>query len=264
MYLMDVQLKAEIKQSIEASIRKFFRRKKVKVTHVLDLIFPVERRIRSLIGGLETSMGTTVWEPVAKVLAKANGFTVEDRKLLMPEPFPKVLSDAIDKLRRLRENKSKWISMDDCVEELRNAAQSVDRDSLSYVNPPSGKGVDVYLSKDGKEYAFDIKTVQPNQGSGLGFNLQLLEWYSYKLCQEPSANFEARIAFPFNPYQDDWWNHQGQRAYPLEKGKDAWVEDEFWDFCSGHPNTWAEILQIFEQLGKEDFGSQFNDIFYPE
>src|ERR687885_964520 len=98
MYLMDVQLKAEIKQSIEASIRKFFRRKKVKVTHVLDLIFPVERRIRSLIGGLETSMGTTVWEPVAKVLAKANGFTVEDRKLLMPEPFPKVLSDAIDKL----------------------------------------------------------------------------------------------------------------------------------------------------------------------
>jgi len=89
MYLMNVQLKAEIKQSIEASIRKFFRRKKVKVTHVLDLIFPVERRIRSLIGGLETSMGTTVWEPVAKVLAKANGFTVEDRKLLIQSLFQK-------------------------------------------------------------------------------------------------------------------------------------------------------------------------------
>jgi hypothetical protein len=260
---MDAQLKAELKQSIEASIRRFFQRRKVKVTHVLDRIFPVERRIRSLIGGLETSMGTTVWEPVAKVLAKANDFTIEDRKLLMPEPFPQVLSEAIDKLRRLRESKSTWISMGECVEQMRNAAQRIDRSNLSYIAPPAGKGVDVYLSKDGIEYAFDIKTVQPNQGDGLKFNLQLLEWYAYRLCQDPSANFEARIAFPFNPYPDDWWNHQGKRAYPLEKRKDAWVQDEFWDFCSGHSNTWVDILHVFEQLGQENFGNQFNDIFYP-
>lgn len=259
---MDVQLKAEIKQSIERSIRNFFQGRQVKVTHVLDLIFPVERRIRSLIGGLETSLGTTVWEPVAKVIAKANGFTVETKQLLMPNPFPEALRKEMYELKELREVRATWIPMEDCVRRLRAAALESDRTNLTYVPPPPGKGVDVYLCRDGKEYAFDIKTVQPNQGSGLGFNLQMLEWYAYRLCRDASANFEARIAFPFNPYQDDWWNHQGQRAYPLEKGKDAWVEDEFWDFCSGHSNTWAEILQIFEQLGKEDFGRQFNDIFY--
>ena len=74
------KIKKEIKLAIKDSLQNFFRGKEVKVVHPLDLIFPKERRIRSLIGGLETSLGTRVWEPIAKTLAKNNGYTVLDEK----------------------------------------------------------------------------------------------------------------------------------------------------------------------------------------
>ncbi|NER36594.1 MAG: TdeIII family type II restriction endonuclease [Oscillatoria sp. SIO1A7] len=257
---MDEQLKADIKQSIESSIRKFFQGKQVKASHVLDLLLPNERRIRSLIGGLETSLGITVWQPVAQVIAKANGFTVEAKKLMMPKPLPQVLAQEFDTL--IRENKEGWPPMEDCVARLREAARGSDRDNLNLVAPPASKAVDLYLSKEGKEYAFDLKSVQINKRSGLDFKIQLLEWYAYKLCEDPSAQFEARIVFPLNPYKVDWWKRQGDKAYPLERAKDAWVQDEFWDFCAGQGNTWAEILEVFEELGKEGFGENFRDIFY--
>jgi hypothetical protein len=66
--------------TIQESITNFFQGKVVKVEHVLDLIFPRERRIRSLIGGLETSLGTRLWEPLAKTFAEQGGFSVLDEK----------------------------------------------------------------------------------------------------------------------------------------------------------------------------------------
>ena len=68
----------DIKKVLKKSISNFFLNKKVKVIHPLDFIFPSERRIRSLIGGLETSMGTTLWEPILKLFAKNNGYEIKD------------------------------------------------------------------------------------------------------------------------------------------------------------------------------------------
>ncbi|MBD2279838.1 hypothetical protein [Aphanizomenon flos-aquae] len=40
---------------------------------------------------LETSLGTTCWEPIAKTLAELNGFEIVTEKILRPQPFPKEL-----------------------------------------------------------------------------------------------------------------------------------------------------------------------------
>ena len=69
-----------VHDTIKNSISDFFEGKDVKVEHVLDLIFPRERRIRSLIGGLETSLGTRLWEPLAKAFANEGGFEVLSEK----------------------------------------------------------------------------------------------------------------------------------------------------------------------------------------
>jgi hypothetical protein len=69
-----------ISETIKSSISKFFHEKDVKVYHVLDLIFPTERRIRSMIGGLETSLGTKLWEPLAIAFALNNGFNLLEHK----------------------------------------------------------------------------------------------------------------------------------------------------------------------------------------
>ncbi|HFG1940128.1 TPA: TdeIII family type II restriction endonuclease, partial [Vibrio cholerae] len=78
--LNNQEIKDLISKTVSENIHDFFKGKEVKTSHVLDHIFPKERKIRSLIGGLETSMGTRVWEPLAKAFAKSNGFEVLNEK----------------------------------------------------------------------------------------------------------------------------------------------------------------------------------------
>jgi hypothetical protein len=109
-----------------------------------------------------------------------------------------------------------------------------------------------------------LETNQPNRRAGEDLNSQLLNWYAYRYCQDPDARFEARIAFPFNPFEQNWWIKQGDRIAPITPGE-AWVEDEFWDFCSGEDGTWQQILDIFIELGQEEnFSREFQDIFYSQ
>jgi hypothetical protein len=39
--------------------------------------------------------------------------------------------------------------------------------------------------------------------------------------------------------------------YPLEENHDIWVENEFWDFCSGKINTWSLIKEAFIDLQED-------------
>ena len=264
---MDEEIKFKIKENLKKSIRKFFKNKKIKNYQILDEIFPNERRIRSLIGGLETSLGTTCWEPIAKTLAELNGFKIITKKILRPEPFPHQLQNEFNKLVSERENKpsNQIISTEECVKRLRNAATKINpQDIIQYTSPPSGTGVDIHFYKAGIEYVFDIKTTQPNQGNFKGFNRQLLEWYTYRFAENPDANLEARIAIPFNPFTKSWYEHQKSKLIncSLDVNKDIWVENEFWDFCSGTENTFEQLQTLFVELGQENFAAEFHDIFY--
>jgi hypothetical protein len=264
---MDEHIKEIIKENLKKSIRNFFKGKKIENYQVLDDIFPNERRIRSLIGGLETSLGTTFWEPIAKTLAKLNGFEIVTTKILRPDPFPQILQNELDKLVDERENKPNQmrVTTEECIQRLKNAASKINsQEIIRFTSPPTGTGVDIHFAKDGIEYIFDIKTTQPNQGDFKGFNREILEWYSYKFAQDPNANLEARIAIPFNPFQKSWYTTQKSKlsSSPLDISKDIWVEDEFWNFCSGEESTFEQLKSLFFELGQENFAAEFHDIFY--
>lgn len=268
---MDEDIKHRIKENLKNSVRIFFknrRNKKVKNYQVLDDIFPNERRIRSLIGGLETSLGTTFWEPIAKTLAEVNGFEIITEKILRPHPFPLELHNELNKLISERENKPhiNVISTEECIKRLKMAALKInDEEIISYKPPASGTGIDIHLLKNGIQYIFDVKTTQPNQSDFKGFNRQILEWYAYMFAKNPNANLEARIAIPFNPFLPKTWYAQQKSMLfnsPLDVTKDIWVENEFWDFCSGMNNTFEQLKSLFIELGQEKFSEEFHDIFY--
>jgi hypothetical protein len=61
-------------------IEKYFSQDRNFDFKILDIWFPVEARIRSYIGGLETSLGQGLWENLAVLLASENGFEVLDKK----------------------------------------------------------------------------------------------------------------------------------------------------------------------------------------
>lgn len=257
---MDVKIRGQIKENLKISLRHYVSHFSCKNTQPLDLLIPRERKIRSVVGGLETSMGTTVWEPIAKTIAEINGFKVVKEKILLPQPFPRILSSELSSLISMRENRHTWVSATDCVSRLREICKKVDQSTLTFVRPPAGTGVDVRLEKKGRKYAFDIKTVQPNVGSIKSFNKQILEWYAYRLCADPSADIYCKIAYPYNPYQNDFWGHAPHNGGILEPGVDALVEDEFWDFISGQTNTYDEIAGIFKELNGEGFGKELSGI----
>jgi len=259
---MNNELRESIKETITTSIRKFFEGKKVKTKNMLDMIFPVERRIRSLIGGLETSFGTTVWEPLAKEVSKFYGFEVCERIIPEPTPMPEDLAKLITDLRNLRDHKETWIPMKECKSKLAVECIKYSGFDFEYNNPPPGKGVDVYALRDGIEWVFDIKTVQSNVRSGLSYNQQLLEWYAWRYLMDPRTNINAFIAFPYNPYSGDYWEKEHNKAYPLEPAVDALVADEFWGLLSDGHVTMDDIWGVFRELGESNFGDEFKDIFY--
>jgi hypothetical protein len=265
------ELKQEIKETLKTAIRSFFKKKQKssqrkksisKTSNILDILFPKERRIRLLIGGLETSMGT-VWEAIAVKLAQQNGFSIMSNKILMPSPFPEELAKTLDKLLYTRINRKTLIFTEDCITQLKEAAQKIDSDIITFVKPPSGHGVDLYLKKNNTEYLFDLKSPQPNKGDFPRYTRQLLEWYAYKFAQNPSLQLEARIAFIFNPFEKSWYEEQKSKISTcLDINRDIYVENEFWDFCSGQENTWQALESLFYELKAENFDREFEDIFY--
>ena len=76
-----MRIEEKIEQLVTDSISSYLNGNLVYSTQVLDYIFPKERRIRAIIGGLETSLGTKLWEQLAKLLASENGFEVLDEKI---------------------------------------------------------------------------------------------------------------------------------------------------------------------------------------
>lgn len=253
-----------IRDTVTNSITSFFKGKEVKVEHVLDLIFPKERRIRSLIGGLETSLGTRLWEPIAKAFAKENGFTINDEGVLnkkvpiIPETVRHFISDFTNK-----KNIDPTLKHYVFYEELIKFIKQNDLD-IEYQKMPKGEGVDVWLEKDGTEYLIDIKTNQINAGSGPKFNANLLNWYAYRVLDGSKLNVKCLIAFPFNPHKDKgFWAKEGGKVVPLIASEEALVGDEFWDFLLGKNNTTQLIFSVFEKLGNEKFGEQFSGIFEP-
>lgn len=259
---MDTKTKKLIKETIQNSILDYVSNFDGKTKQPLDILIPKERAIRSIVGGLETSMGTRVWEPIAKALAETNGFEVIEEKILRPKPFPEALSVELSRLIEMREDKATWVSAKECKKRIKAVVLKlgIDPDSIEYVAPPAGTGVDIRLKKEGTEYAFDTKTVQPNVGSIKSFNKQILEWYAYSIFRDPDIDIVCRIAYPYNPHEKDFWTYAPHNGGILEPSIDAVVENEFWDFLSGEKNTFQEIEKCFNELNKEGFGKEISEL----
>ena len=252
-----------ISETVSQSIHSYFFNKKVKTTHMLDHIFPKERKIRSLIGGLETSMGTRVWEPLAKAFASSNGFNVLDEKIFNGK-IPRI-PDNVTKFISLWEKKKLEdmnLPLSDYWNELQEyISENVNRSELEFHAMPKGQGVDIILEKDGKFMLCDIKTTQINAGSGPKFLKNFLNWYAYLALMDLTDDAECFLAFPFNPHKTSFWPKEKGKVSPLIPAKEAYVGDEFWDQLTGLKGTTAIIESSFKDLGSKGFGEQFSHHF---
>lgn len=241
-----------IQATVKHSITEFAEKALTKKTkfQILDLLIPKERRIRSVVGGLETSLGTTLWEPLAKALAKENGFEIINQDLKCPSNMPSNLNNSLQSIIDDRKKGNGLYTGDSSHEEIKRICQSfITRPIEAFENAPRGRGVDIWLRKDNVDYFFDTKTVQPNLSALIGCMEQVLNWYAYFYSKNPAGEAIARIVFPYNPNPDrSFWDGVMGGGKPLEANTEGWVENEFWDFCSGLDNTYEIITSSFTEL----------------
>lgn len=219
---------------------------------ILDNLIPKQRRIRSIVGGLETSLGRTMWEPIAKAIATDNGFSVENKSLKCPEYMPDALSSILTEVINARIKKDgRFDGISSHMEIKKRCEPFAKKPIKSFIKPASGSGVDIWLKKDGINYIFDIKTVQPNLKQYNSFLIQICNWYAYFYSEYPSEKVVARIIFPYNPHKVDFWTKTIGNGKPLEPENEAWVENRFWNFISNQENAFETINEILKGIGRE-------------
>lgn len=256
---MSTQIESIIRKAIIKSIGEFAKKslKKKAKFQILDLIIPKERKIRSIVGGLETSLGSTLWEPLAKDLAKNNGFEVLNTKLETPTIMPASLQNTLSNIIEDRKSAHPKLVGQSSHDRIREDCQRfVTSPITEFTKAPTGFGVDIWLKKDGINYFYDTKTVQPNVGTLAKCMEQVLTWYSYFYSRYPQEHAVGQIVFPYNPHNGEFWDHTINKGKPLDPDSEAQVGNEFWDFCSGQPKTIEKIFASFDDIRKSGKLSQ--------
>jgi len=211
----------------------------------------------SFIQSLNTTFGTSIFEPVAVALAKNNFKKVEKQYVIgnqINSECQNVIQNIMNNLTLgSTPNKQKEIKL------IRTAARK-----KGSINKMKTVKVDLYLETfDGDMFFFDLKTAKPNISNFKDFKRTLLEWVGIALTNNSKAKVSSLIAIPYNPYEPDpyeRWTIKGM----LDDKKELLVGKEFWNFLGGD-GAYEEILDCFEQAGIklkpeiDDYSSKFKN-----
>ncbi|MBI3579796.1 MAG: TdeIII family type II restriction endonuclease [Ignavibacteriales bacterium] len=197
----------------------------------------------SFIQSLNTTFGTSIFEPVAVALAKLQHKDAKAQEIAgnqISAGAHKVIQSIVDGLVTGKKEPNKKKEIEAIRKVCRNGKMNV-------VKPAK---IDVMVeAKNGELFLFDIKTVKPNIGGFKEYKRTLLEWVAAVLAQNPKAKINTLIAIPYNPYEPkpyERWTMKGMLDLNLELK----VAEEFWDFLGGD-GSYNELLGCFERVGIE-------------
>jgi type II restriction enzyme len=208
----------------------------------------------SFIHSLNTSFGTSIFEPVAIELGKNRFARIEKQYIVGNKIYSDCQSKVTDIINRLTINPKP-----NKINELK-LIHGYLSGKLNDLKPAK---VDLFVeTKSGEWYLFDLKTVKPNKGDFQKFKRTLLEWAGIALTQNKTAKVHSLIAIPYNPYEPKPYS-RWTMAGMLDLKHELKVAEEFWDFL-GDEGTYVELLDCFEKAGIElrpeidEYFSRFN------
>jgi type II restriction enzyme len=196
----------------------------------------------SFIQSLNTTFGTSIFEPVAETLASLR-FPVAKRQFVVGDTITEHAQLEIQHIMNeltIGKNPNKLEE----IERIRKVATSGRVNKLKTVK------IDLFVKdNDGAIHLFDLKTVKPNISNFKDFKRTLLEWVAIYLSKYQDAKIHSYVAIPYNPYEPkpyERWTLKGM----LDLDNELKVAEEFWDFLGGE-GTYLELLNCFERVGIE-------------
>ena len=73
---------------------------------------------------------------------------------------------------------------------------------------------------------------------------KLIQWIALR-----KKKVNTLLAIPYNPYHPEPYGRFTMQGY-LDEGKELYVAEKFWELLGGK-GTYKEILDIFDEVGKE-------------
>lgn len=238
--------KEKIKSILKESLKKKFKNYNPETKHMpfhTRLLGKDRLTLFSFIQSLNTTFGTSIYEPVAIALAedrfkKANN-QVKTHQFISEKAHIQI-QKIIDGLNTASKEPDKL----DEIESIRKVCQSGNMSEVKLTK------VDIWL-EDHKNvnYLIDMKTVKPNIGEFKGFKRTLLEWIAAELSDNSKMKIKSMLAIPYNPYEPEPYNRWTMKGM-FDLKQEILVGKELWDFIGGK-GTYEELLDCFEKVGIE-------------
>jgi len=244
----------KIEDTIKDSIRKKFQTYNPETSSMPfhhRLLGRNRMALFSFIHSLNTTFGTSIFEPVAETLASLS-FQVARKQYVVGDSISEQAQSEIQSIINdltVGKNPNKIYE----IERIRRVCNKGTMNKLKTVK------VDLFVqSPDGTAHLFDLKTAKPNISNFKDFKRTLLEWIAIFLAQKPNAKVNSYIAIPYNPYEPkpyERWTLKGM----LDLDNELKVGEEFWDFL-GNNGAYSELLNCFERAGIE-IGPEIDEYF---
>jgi len=196
----------------------------------------------SFIQSLNTTFGISIYEPVARELAKGNFKEVYSQYKLGNI----ITLDAQNEIQKIMNNLSIGgdVNKKAETEQIRKVAQKGKLNKLKSVK------VDLFLvSLTDEVFMFDLKTVKPNKGDFISYKRNMLEWLAIYFYQHPKVKANTLISIPYNPYEPEPYKRWTMKGM-LDLKREVIVAKEFWDFLAGD-GAYEDLLSCFEVAGIE-------------
>lgn len=238
--------KNHIKETLKHSIHQKFKNYQPETIHMpfhYRLLGKDRMALFSFIHSINTTFGTSIYEPVAIELAKGR-FTIAKTHVTPHNEISVVAQQAIQNI------------IDDLTSVTREPNQKAELCAIKEVcqNAPIRKIkpglVDIWLvDAAGKNYLIDMKTAKPNIEGFIGHKRKLLEWVAQEMARNPNTIIYSMIGIPYNPYEPKPYNRWTMRGM-FDLDKEVLVAEELWDFIGGE-GAYHDLLDCFEQAGIE-------------
>jgi type II restriction enzyme len=240
--MLTVSQKNYIQEVIIDSLRRKFQRYSPESSNMpfhYRLLGKDRMALFSFIQSLNTTFGTSIFEPAAVALAKNNYSKVEAQYVV----GDKIYNNCQHKIQEIINNLT-FNPKPDKISEIALLEKSLNG-SLNKLKPAK---VDLFVETvNGEQFLFDLKTVKPNKGDFQKFKQTLLEWAGIALTANKNAKIHTLISIPYNPYEPEPYQ-RWTMAGMLDLKHELMVAEEFWDFLGGK-GAYIELLDCFENAG---------------
>ena len=189
----------------------------------------------SFIHSLATTLGMSIYEKISEVIASTRYDTAKT---------------SYDVEGEISNEENAVISQ--ILQEIKNGARKSNKEQeikeILQCKSKNGRKIkiraDLFLKKGNDEYYIEIKTAKPNIDVFAKSKEKLLQWVALR-----KKKVNTLLAIPYNPYHPEPYSRFTLQGY-LDEDKELYVADKFWELLGGK-GTYKEILDIFDEVGKE-------------